>query len=485
MEAHEYFVAQAPTTVMATKAMETLIGSEFSADTFEKAQDAILAEMTLPEGVPGGQAAYRMTLASSFVYKFYLSILEDLKDDIGKIKEDPSLFAGEVPIVSEIDVFESSGTTNFLSAEKPHFFGQQRYPVPKKVSQGLEEKEIPLGKEKVEAEASAVGKSVTHQSGPLHVTGEALYADDIPAPPGTLQAALVLSTECGGVFESIDTEAAMKIPGVVGVITHEDLVKIGGDNTMGPIVHDEIVFLPLKEKVRTNGQVLGICVGETLEAAEAGARAVKVTYGKPTEKVIVSIYDAIEAESFYEFSRHTLERGDMSFLETAASMPDTTGKPTVGDVVKVSGTYHSGSQEHFYLETNSTLVVPSEGDTNLTVYASTQATTKTQNFCASATNTPASKVVVRMKRMGGGFGGKETRSVFASAAAAVASKIMSRPVRLTLSRDVDMKITGTRHAFVYKYIATAKITETGAELLSMDTQVYNNGGWAFDLSGEF
>ena len=477
------YVTQAPKTIMAPKAMEALIGSEFSLETFEKAKEAILSEMTLTEGVPGGQAAYRMTLAASFLHKFYLNILSDLKDDVEKIKADPSLFSGDLPAIPEIDEVEASGTTNFLEDKKPNFFGQQRFPAPKVVSQGIEEKLIPLNEEKKEAEASAVGKPVTHQSGPLHCTGEAIYADDIPAPPNTLQAALVLSSECGGAFESIDMDAALKVPGVVGIFTHKDLVALGGDNTMGPIVHDEIVFLPLGEKVRTIGQVLGISVGETLEAAEAGANAVKIKYGAPTEKIIVSIDDAIEAKSFYEFSRHILECGDMSYLEKAASMPDTTGKPSVGDIIKVSGTYHSGPQEHFYLETNSSLVVPSEGDTNLTVYASTQAPTKTQNFAASATNTPASKVVVRVKRMGGGFGGKETRSVFASTAAAVAAKITSRPVRLTLSRETDMKITGTRHAFVSKYVATAKVTEDGLELLSMDTELYSNGGWAFDLSG--
>ena len=96
------------------------------------------------------------------------------------------------------------------------------------------------------------------------------------------------------------------------------------------------------------------------------------------------------------------------------------------------------------LEPNSTLAVPSESGTDLTIYASTQAVTKTQDFCARVTNTPAARVVVRMKRMGGGFGGKETRSVFASCAAAVAAKVSNRPVRLTLNRDTDMSITGTR-----------------------------------------
>ena len=164
---------------MAPKAMQALIGSELSAESFEKAKEAILSEMKLPEGVPGGQAAYRMTLAASFLHKFFLCILAELKTDAEKIKYDPTLFSGELPAVPDEDNLEVSGTNNFLEAEKPNFFGQQRYPAPKVVSQGLEEKDIPLDDEQKETEASAVGKPVTHQSGPLHCTGEAIYADDI------------------------------------------------------------------------------------------------------------------------------------------------------------------------------------------------------------------------------------------------------------------------------------------------------------------
>ena len=239
-------------------------------------------------------------------------------------------------------------------------------------------------------------------------------------------------------MESMDVAPALALPGVVGVYRYEDLVALGGKNEMGPIFLDEQVFLPPGERVRTVGQVLGICVAESLESAEHGARLVKVEYGTSDEKPIVTIEDAIKANSFYEAARHGMERGDAEALNSLSTMPNTIGKPKAGDIVKVSGTFSSGAQEHFYLEPNGSLVIPSEADTNLTIYASTQATSKTQNFCASCTGTPASKVVVRMKRMGGGFGGKETRSVFATCAAAVAAKSTSRPVRLTLSRDVDM-----------------------------------------------
>lgn len=480
------FGGMAPTTVMAVETAKAMIGAEFSEATFEAATEVLLKELSLPESVPGGQAAFRMTLTASFLYKFYLSVVEELTIDVEAIKNEPAKFpgiAGELPSLPKIDENERSGMWNFLSAKKPNYSGVQHYPAPR-VVKGLEETTFPTVKESTSpAMAAVVGKASAHMSGPLHCTGEALYTDDIPLPPGTLHAALVLSNECGGLFESIDTSPALGVPGVFDVYTYVDIEKLGGSNVMGPIVHDEVVFLPLGEQVRTVGQVLGIVVAESLESAELGARMVKVQYGATQGKIVVTIDDAIEAGSFYEFSRHRMERGDTSILSSLLSSDDFVGPPKAGDIVKVSGSCRTGPQEHFYLETNSALVVPSESDTNLTIYASTQAPTKTQNYCASATGTPASKVVVRMKRMGGGFGGKETRSVFAAAAAAVAAKRSSRPVRLTLARDVDMKITGTRHAFVSKYHASAQITEDGVKLVAFDVKLFANAGCAFDLSG--
>jgi xanthine dehydrogenase/oxidase len=479
------FGGMAPKTVMALETAKSMIGSSFNQETFVKAQEVLIKELNLPEDVPGGQAAYRMTLAASFLYKFYISVLEELKKDLEAIISDPSAFPSvptPLPGLPKLPEEEISGCANFLSEKKPSFSGSQAYPAPK-VAKGLEEKILPNvdGVRQKDA-ASAVGKSSVHQSGPLHCTGEAVYTDDIPPPPGMLHAALILARECGVVFESMDVASGYAIPGVVKICTAQDISALGGKNSLGPIVHDETVFLPVGETVAMVGQVLGIVVAETLESAEMAARMVSVTYGSTREKIVMSIENAIEAGSFYESTRHKVTRGDATFMDNLRTQAETQGA-NVGDIVNVSGTFHSGAQEHFYLETNATLVVPSEGDSHLTIYCSTQAATKTQNFCASSTGTPAAKVVCRVKRLGGGFGGKETRSVFASCAAAVAAKRTGRPVRLTLARNVDMLTTGQRHAFFSKYHASAKITEDGAKLFSMDVQVYNNGGAALDLSG--
>jgi xanthine dehydrogenase/oxidase len=405
------FGGMAPTTVMAVETANVMIGSEFSRETFAKAQECLLTELNLPEGVPGGQAAYRMALAASFLQKLFFWAVTELKADVEAITTDPSAFASislplpDVPLLAEE---EKSGLDNFLSAKKPSLSGVQTYPKPK-VAAGLEAKLLPKADITVKDSASAVGKSSVHQSGALHCTGEALYCDDIPEPPGTLHGSLILSTTCGSTFQALDIDRALAIPGVVGVFTAEDIALLGGNNVWGPIQKDENIFHPIGEKIRTVGQVLGIVVGETLESAEMGARSVDVTYGPCDEKIIMTVEEAIAANSFFESTRHSLKRGEASVIDSLKSLEDSEGERKVGDIVKVSGSFSSGAQEHFYLETNSTLAVPSESDTNLTIYSSTQAATKTQTYCASSTGTPANKVVCRVKRLGGGFGGKETR----------------------------------------------------------------------------
>lgn len=404
------FGGMAPTTVMAIETAKVLIGSEFSRETFAKAQACLMSEFKLPEGVPGGQAAYRMTLAASFQQKFFFTVATELKTDIETVKSSPSAFPSislPLPHPPQLDEDEMSGLDNFLSNEKPSLSGVQTYPAPKAAS-GLEDEILPKV-DTVQKQASALGAASVHQSGALHCTGEAVYADDIPEPPGMLHASLILSNTCGCTFEAMDTEAALKIAGVAAVVAAEDISFLGGKNVLGAIVKDETVFMPIGGKIQTVGQVLGICVAETLEAAEMGAKSVVVKYGPQEEKIIMSVDDAIAADSFYEGTRHSLQRGDISLIDNLGSSPKSLGDKKVGDIVEVSGSFNSGAQEHFYLETNSTLVVPSESDTNLTIYCSTQAATKTQNYCASSTGTPASKVVVRVKRLGGGFGGKETR----------------------------------------------------------------------------
>ena len=173
-------------------------------------------------------------------------------------------------------------------------------------------------------------------------TGEAAYTDDIPAPENLLHGSLILASKCHASLASIDTSPALDIPGVFGVYTHEDIVKLGGDNRMGPILLDDVAFLPIGEKVQFVGQVLGIVVAVSQEIAEKGTRAVAVQYDKELEgHPIVTIEDAIEAESFWLDFRHECKRG--GDVEAVLNQTEVDGKK----LVIVEGSFRSGGQEHF------------------------------------------------------------------------------------------------------------------------------------------
>ncbi len=389
-EASLAFGGMAAKTVMAATTANYLVGKPFTKETFASARRVLQKELNLPDDVPGGQAQYRKALASSFLHKFFFKIVESLKEDVEAISSNPALyvFDSEMPMVPVVDVKEEAAFESFIDETKPSTCGVQKFPKPR-VYTGIEgkRKDLPMAAKAAKSGKEKVGQASSHASGPLHCTGEALYTDDIPLPPGSLHASLIMAKSCDVKFLSIDSAKALDTPGVVAVYTYEDLQKLGGDNIMGPIQHDEFVFLPMGERVHYVGQPLGICIADSLESSEAGARAVEVEYGQSIRKCVVSIEDAIEAGSFYDFARHCMERS----LPVEINSDD--------KVIEVAGSFRCGGQEHFYLECNSTLAVPSESATNLTIYCSTQAVTKTQTYCASATNTPASKVVVRMKRM--------------------------------------------------------------------------------------
>ena len=285
-EASLAFGGMAPTTVMASKTAAALIDKPFIADTFRSASKILMDELYLPEDVPGGQVEYRRALASSYLYQFYLHCVAELETDISRCEQ--SLPA--TPIVAEE---EKSGAASFVSSSKPSIGGVQKYPTPK-VATGLEgrEKDSDPPTETVTKLAEGkdeVGKAKPHASGPLHCTGEALYVDDIPLPPSTLHAQLVLATQCDVELMSIDVTPATTIPGVEAVYTFHDLEKLGGNNILGPITKDEFCFLPIGQKAVFVGQPIGICLAESLEIAELGAKSVAVQYGEQNRDVVVTI----------------------------------------------------------------------------------------------------------------------------------------------------------------------------------------------------
>jgi len=458
------FGGMAPTTVAAPKTEAFLFGKPWTQGTILEAGKVLREDLPLPATVPGGQPEYRRTLPPSFLLKFFIKTTLELETYLSTSSSSSSL--PPAPIIPAAD---RSAARSFLTEPKPATRGEQKF-TSVRAGDGLQQHtpsapHTPASAAEVEKGRGAVGKPLMHKSALAQVTGEAKYTDDLPMPPppGLLHGALVMSTRPYARLVSVDATEALAIEGVVRFVSAKDIPK-GGGNKIGAIIKDEECFAT--EEVHHIGAVIGIVVAETEAAAGEGARAVKVVY-EDLGPVITNIEEGLKHKSFFAHD-HTIESGPS--VEAALA--------TEGAVV-VEGEMKIGGQEHFYLETNATYVIPGE-DGALEVWASTQNPSKTQNFCAYVCGLPANQVVCRMKRMGGGFGGKETRSVFVSCTAALAAHLTNRPVRVSLDRDVDMHITGQRHAFVARYRAAA--TREG-RLLALDCELFNNGGFSLDLSG--
>ena len=305
---------------------------------------------------------------------------------------------------------------------------------------------------------SPLHKDALHESGYRHTTGEAHYVDDLPTPHGTCTGYVVTSTVAHGTIQSIDASQAKTMPGVHCVLFVED---IPGDPFIGPIIHDEPLLA--QNTVHYLGQPIGLVVGESREACRAAAQTIQIEY--ESLPPLLTIEDAIAGESFLT-DPHTISRGDIDkALENAAEV--------------ISFECRNGFQDHFYLETQASLVIPGE-DNTYHVQSSTQHPTEVQKLVALVLGIGANKVVCEVPRMGGAFGGKESQSSHFACLAALGAHYTGRPVKVWLNRDEDMTITGKRHPFWTRY--KAGFNEEGT-LTALQVEIYSNGGWSIDLSG--
>ncbi|MBG6216915.1 xanthine dehydrogenase large subunit [Arthrobacter sp. CAN_A6] len=301
-----------------------------------------------------------------------------------------------------------------------------------------------------------VGVPVSHESADLHVTGEALYTDDlIVRSQNVLHAWPVQAPHAHALVESLSTEAALEIPGVVRVLTAAD---VPGINDAG-IKHDEPLF---PSEVMFYGHAVCWVLGETLEAARLGAEAVQVGY-RPLPSLL-TLTEAMEAESF-QGNRPTLTRGEADTALAAAAH-------------RFSGDIEFGGQEHFYLETHASFVYVDEGGQVL-VHCSTQHPTETQEIVAHVLGLQSSEVTVQCLRMGGGFGGKEMQPHGYAAIAALGATLTGRPVRLRLNRTQDITLSGKRHPFHARW--EAGFDEEG-RIQALKATLTSDGGWSLDLS---
>ncbi len=303
---------------------------------------------------------------------------------------------------------------------------------------------------------TAVGLDIPHESAALHVTGAALYTDDlVQRTHGILHAHPVTSPHAHARVVALRHDAALDVPGVVRVLTAAD---VPGVNDAG-VKHDEPLF---PDEVMFHGHAVCWVLGESLEAARRGAAAIEVDY-EPLP-AIITVAEAIAAES-YQGGQPTVARGD---VESALA----------GATHVFSGEIDFAGQEHFYLETHCSLALVDEAG-QVFVQASTQHPTETQEIVAHVLGLASHEVTVQCLRMGGGFGGKEMQPHGFAAIAALGARLTGRPVRLRLSRQQDMTMTGKRHGFAAQW--RVGFSDTG-RLLALDATLTSDGGWSLDLS---
>jgi xanthine dehydrogenase large subunit len=308
------------------------------------------------------------------------------------------------------------------------------------------------------AKWAAVGVGCAHESAVLHVLGQATYTDDVAEVHGTLHAALGLSAKPHAKIVAIDLAPVRASRGVVAVLTAAD---IPGANECGPIVHDDPILAD--GLVQYVGQPIFIVVADTHDNARRAARLAQVTY---EDLPAILTPQAAHAAQSYVLPPMRLTRGD----PTAA---------LAGAPHKARGELYVGGQEQFYLEGQIAYAIPKE-DHGMQVLCSTQHPSEMQHVVAHALGLHSHHVVVECRRMGGGFGGKESQSALWAAAAAVAAARLKRPVKLRADRDDDMLVTGKRHCFHYQYEVGY---EADGRIVAARVEMVSRAGFSADLSG--
>ena len=305
---------------------------------------------------------------------------------------------------------------------------------------------------------SVVGKPSAHESAELHVLGQATYTDDIPEVQGTLHGALGLSAKPHAMITAMDLAPVRASRGVVAVYTAKD---IPGTNDCGPIIHDDPIFAD--GIVMYVGQPLFIVVADSHDNARRAARLAKVTYD---ELPAILTPQAAKAAQSYVLPPMRLARGDYQAAFERAPH-------------SVKGELYVGGQEQFYLEGQIAYAIPKENK-GMLVQCSTQHPSEMQHVVAHALGVHSHNIVVECRRMGGGFGGKESQSALWCAASSIAAHHLKRPVKLRADRDDDMLVTGKRHCFYYEY-------EVGygddGKIIAAKVDMVSRAGYSADLSG--
>lgn len=417
-------------TISAHTSCWRLLGKHWNELMLDEACRLLLNEVSLPGWAPGGKVEFKRTLVVSFLFKFYLEVLQELKKlltlfTVPDSRHYPEISDGFLSAVEDFTVTVPQGVQRYQSVDS---------------HQPLQD---------------PVGRPIMHLSGIKHATGEAVFCDDIPMVDRELSMALVTSTRAHAKIISIDSSEALDQPGVVDVITANDIPGTNGAEDDRLLAVDEVLCV---------GQIICAVIAETDAQAKHAIEKIKITY-EDLEPVIFTIEDAIKHNSFL-CPEKKLEQGN---IEEAFEKVDQI----------VEGEVHVGGQEHFYMETQRVLVIPKTEDKELDIYVSTQDPTHVQKTVSSSLDIPINRITCHVKRVGGGFGGKVGRPAVFGAIAAVGAIKTGHPIRLVLDREDDMLITGGRHPLFGKY--KVGFLNNG-QIKALDIECFINGGCALDDS---
>jgi len=267
-----------------------------------------------------------------------------------------------------------------------------------------------------------------HESGVKHVSGSALYTGDLPELPGTLFGAIGWSKKAHAIIKNMNLDKVKESEGVVAVITGEDIL---GRNDVGPVYDGDPIFT---KKAKYYGQPLFAVAAKSNVLARKAVLKAKISY--KTLKPIITIKDALKKKSFI-LKEKKIKKG-----EAVKAIENSTHK--------IKGSFTTGSQEHFALEGQVSFVIPQE-DNDFKIFSSTQHPSETQQIVAKMLNQKSNTIIVETRRIGGGFGGKETQSFIFAAICTLLAKKTKQPVKLIMDRDDDIIITGKRHDFYSEY----------------------------------
>ncbi|MCB9566694.1 MAG: xanthine dehydrogenase molybdopterin binding subunit [Myxococcales bacterium] len=304
---------------------------------------------------------------------------------------------------------------------------------------------------------SPLHRPAPHESAEGHVSGSARYVDDMALPPGSLVGLPIGAPIARGRVTRRERGAALQVPGVHAVLFADDLPA---ERYIGPVIHDEPILAI--DAIDTVGQIVALVVGESLAACRAAASLLEIDYEEAPP--ILSIEEGIAAGDFL-CEPHRMQRGDVDAALAGATL-------------RLTGEVRSGAQDHFYLETQASLAIPGEADT-YEIHSSSQHPTEVQTLVAAALGIGRNQVVVKVPRMGGGFGGKESQAAPFAVLAALAARATGRAVKVWLNRDQDMVMTGKRHPFLARYDAGV---DAEGRIVGARIRIYADGGWSRDLS---